>query len=134
MAPIFVTFNGHTTNRADFGGYVRRQLDGKPCVPLDAYADAMGHLLLRQCGDADSTASFKEAHARVRHVMGLGDKVGRLAVGMEADVIALDLRATPALKARAERAEDPWHGLFGAMILGDERCVQAVWSGGRRLR
>lgn len=67
-------------------------------------------------------------------VMGLGDKVGRLAVGMEADVIALDLRATPALKARAERAEDPWHGLFGAMILGDERCVQAVWSGGRRLR
>ncbi|MGG7565949.1 guanine deaminase [Rhodovulum sp. DZ06] len=66
--------------------------------------------------------------------LGLGDRIGRLAPGMEADVIALDLRATPALKARAERSENPWHGLFGAMILGDERCVSAVWSGGRRLR
>lgn len=65
--------------------------------------------------------------------MGLDGTTGRLAPGLEADIVALDLCATPALKARAPRAEDPWHGLFGAMILGDERCVRAVWSGGRRL-
>jgi guanine deaminase len=74
------------------------------------------------------------ATAGSAEVMGLGDRIGRLAPGMEADLIALDLRATPALMARAPREGDPWHGLFGAMILGDERCVRAIWSGGRRLR
>ena len=74
------------------------------------------------------------ATAGSAEVMGMGDKIGRLVPGMEADVIALDLRATPALQAREARDDDPWHGLFGAMILGDERCVIGTWSGGRRLR
>jgi guanine deaminase len=74
------------------------------------------------------------ATAGSAEVMGMGDAIGRLAPGMEADIIALDLRATPALLAREARDDDPWHGLFGAMILGDERCVIGTWSAGRRLR
>ena len=74
------------------------------------------------------------ATAGSAEVMGLGDKIGRLSVGMEADLIALDLRATPALQAREARDDNPWHALFGAMILGDERCVIGTWSGGWRLR
>ncbi|MFT7028548.1 MAG: guanine deaminase [Paracoccaceae bacterium] len=74
------------------------------------------------------------ATAGSAEVMRMSTHIGRLAPGMEADLIALDLSATPALRARARRDADPWHGLFGAMILGDERCVTAAWSGGRRLR
>ena len=38
----------------------------------------------------------------------LGDKVGRIAPAMEADLVALDLSSTPAIAQRAARADDIW--------------------------
>lgn len=64
-------------------------------------------------------------------VMRLAGVIGRVAPGAEADLIALDLSATPVLAQRAARAGDVWEALFAAMILGDDRCIRAVWSGGR---
>jgi guanine deaminase len=63
--------------------------------------------------------------------LGLGGVVGTLSVGAEADLIALDLRATPVLAQRAARAESVWEELFAAMMLGDDRCVRGVWIEGR---
>jgi guanine deaminase len=64
-------------------------------------------------------------------VMRLSGIVGRLAPGAEADLIALDLSATPVLAQRTARAGSVWEALFAAVILGDDRAIRAVWSGGR---
>lgn len=66
--------------------------------------------------------------------LGLEGVVGRLAEGAEADVIALDLSATPGLAQRTARAEDVWEQVFAAQMLGDDRCVSGVWVGGRRVK
>jgi guanine deaminase len=65
--------------------------------------------------------------------LGLGGVVGTLAAGAEADLIALDLAATPVLAQRTARAESVWEELFAAMMLGDDRCVTGVWIEGRRV-
>ncbi|MEM9009852.1 MAG: guanine deaminase [Pseudomonadota bacterium] len=64
----------------------------------------------------------------------LEDRIGALAPGREADIIALDLASTEVIAARARRAETLWEQLFPTIMLGDERAVSAVWIGGRRLR
>lgn len=69
-----------------------------------------------------------QGSARALH---LEDKVGNLAVGMEADLVVLDLASTPAISQRAERAGDFWEALFPTLMMGDDRAVQAVWVGGR---
>ncbi|MEM7268144.1 MAG: guanine deaminase [Pseudomonadota bacterium] len=63
--------------------------------------------------------------------MRIGDKVGRLASGMEADIVALDPAATPVLAQRTERAEDIWDVLFALIILGDDRAIRETWVAGR---
>lgn len=63
-------------------------------------------------------------------VMRLSGTVGRLAEGAEADILALDLKATPVLAQRTARAETVWEALFAAQMLGDDRAIRAVWSGG----
>jgi guanine deaminase len=62
-----------------------------------------------------------------------GDRIGNLAPGMEADIIAVDLASTPAIAQRAGRAGDLWEALFPTIMMGDDRAVAAVWVGGRRL-
>jgi guanine deaminase len=62
-----------------------------------------------------------------------GDRIGNLAPGMEADIIAVDLASTPAIAQRADRAGDLWEALFPTIMMGDDRAVAAVWVGGRRL-
>ena len=63
-----------------------------------------------------------------------GDRIGNLAVGHEADIIAIDLASTPAIAQRATRASDIWEALFPTIMMGDDRAIAAVWIGGRRLR
>lgn len=62
----------------------------------------------------------------------LGDRVGTLAVGHEADLVVLDPRATPLLALRTGRAESIADLLFAFMTLGDDRAVRATWVAGRR--
>ena len=63
----------------------------------------------------------------------IGTRVGRLAPGMEADVIVVDLRSTPAIAQRAERATESWEEIFPTIMMGDDRAIAAVYVEGRRV-
>ena len=63
--------------------------------------------------------------------MHIEDKVGSIAVGMEADLVVLDMRSTPLIAFRMDEACDFAEQLFVQMILGDDRAVQATWVAGR---
>lgn len=62
--------------------------------------------------------------------LGVDDCVGTLAPGMEADVVVLDPRATPAMALVAERAGSILDLLFLLMTMGDERAVRATYVAG----
>ncbi len=66
--------------------------------------------------------------ARTLH---MGERIGNLAPGMEADITVLDLASTPAIAQRAERADDLWEAVFPTIMMGDDRAVRATWIGGR---
>ena len=51
--------------------------------------------------------------------------------GLEADLVVLDLHATPLLSARMKYAKDEREALFLLMTLGDDRAVRATWAGGK---
>ncbi len=54
--------------------------------------------------------------------LGLADTIGTLAPGTEADIVALDARATPAMALRAETIETLAEELFLLETLGDDRA------------
>ncbi|MFO1038236.1 MAG: guanine deaminase [Geminicoccaceae bacterium] len=61
----------------------------------------------------------------------LGDRIGKLEPGMEADIVVLDPRSTPAKAHRMERIEgDLAPTLFVLMTLGDDRAVTATYVAG----
>lgn len=64
-------------------------------------------------------------------VLRLDSEVGDLAPGFEADIVVLDLNATPLLSARVGGAETASEALFAAMILGDDRAVRRTYAAGR---
>jgi guanine deaminase len=63
--------------------------------------------------------------------LGLGDRIGSIEAGKEADLIALDPRATPALAHRMETAGgDLEVELFALVALGDDRAVRQTYIAG----
>lgn len=56
----------------------------------------------------------------------IGDRVGSLAVGQEADFVVLDPQATPLLARRTQGA-DLAQRLFALQVLGDDRAVQRTY-------
>lgn len=62
----------------------------------------------------------------------LSDRIGRLAPGLEADVIALDLASTPAIAQRVAEADDLWEAVFPTIMMGDDRAIAGVWIAGNR--
>jgi guanine deaminase len=62
----------------------------------------------------------------------LGDKIGNLAAGMEADICVLDLASTPAIAQRSIRANDIWEAVFPTIMMGDDRAIADVWVAGKR--
>ena len=62
--------------------------------------------------------------------LGLSDRIGNLAVGMEADLAVIDLASTPTIAQRAVRAASFWEALFPTIMMGDDRAVRAVWVNG----
>ncbi|MGY6411066.1 MAG: guanine deaminase [Alkalilacustris sp.] len=74
------------------------------------------------------------ATAGSAEVLRLGDRVGRLAVEMEADLVVVDLASTPAIAQRAARAEGIWEAVFPTIMMGDDRAVRAVWVDGKAVR
>ncbi|MCI0511209.1 guanine deaminase [Chromohalobacter marismortui] len=67
-------------------------------------------------------------NARALH---LADCIGRLKAGHEADLVVLDLTATPLMARRTQVAETLGERLFALMMLGDDRSVHATWASGR---
>jgi len=65
--------------------------------------------------------------------LSLGDKIGRLAPGYEADIVVIDVNSTPIIRQRMDRAETLRDELFAQMILADDRAVRATYAGGVRL-
>jgi guanine deaminase len=65
-------------------------------------------------------------------VLRLGDRVGNLAAGKDADIVVLDLESRPLLAQRMQRAENLWEILFIQMILADDRAVHTTYVGGRK--
>ncbi|MFN3938439.1 MAG: guanine deaminase [Gemmobacter sp.] len=61
----------------------------------------------------------------------LGDRIGRIAVGMEADLVVIDLASTPAIAQAAARADDIWKALFPTIMMGDDRAIAATYVAGR---
>jgi guanine deaminase len=53
---------------------------------------------------------------------------------MEADLVVLDLASTPAIAQRAAEADTIWEAVFPTIMMGDDRAVAAVWTGGRKAR
>jgi guanine deaminase len=65
--------------------------------------------------------------------LGLADRVGNVAPGLDADVVVLDPRATPLLAARAAQAGSIEEILFLLLALGDDRAVRATYAAGTRV-
>jgi guanine deaminase len=63
--------------------------------------------------------------------LGLSDRIGNLAPGMEADLVVIDLASTPAIAQRAARARDLWEAVFPTIMMGDDRAIREVWVNGR---
>ncbi|QEL56927.1 guanine deaminase [Chromobacterium paludis] len=63
--------------------------------------------------------------------LGIADKVGSIAPGMEADLAVLNLRSTPLLDFRMRYARDLSEALFIQMMLGDDRAVAATYVAGK---
>ena len=60
--------------------------------------------------------------------------IGNIAVGMEADLVVVDLASTAAIAQATARAEDIWQAIFPTIMMGDDRAIRATWVAGRSLQ
>jgi guanine deaminase len=63
--------------------------------------------------------------------LGIGGKVGNLAVGLEADAVVLDLSSTPLLRHRMARTDSITEAMFAQIVLADDRAVMSTISGAK---
>ena len=78
-------------------------------------------------------ASFWQATAGNAAAIGMGGVIGTLEAGAEADFIALDARATPAMRLRMETVASLAEELFVLQTMGDDRAVAGTWVAGGRV-
>jgi guanine deaminase len=81
--------------------------------------------------DLSAPQAFYLATRGSARALYLDDRIGSLAPGMEADLIVMDLKSTPAIEFRARRCESLEELLFVQMTLGDDRAIQATYIAGR---
>ncbi|MFL6799781.1 MAG: guanine deaminase [Xanthobacteraceae bacterium] len=84
-----------------------------------------------RCEPIDAAEAFFLATLGGARALALDDKVGTLAPGLEADIVVLDLEATPLLAFRSRRSRSILETLALLMTLGDDRTVRATYVAGR---
>ena len=78
--------------------------------------------------------AFYEMTLGNARALDLDRHIGALEAGIEADLVVLDARATPAMAHRMETVDgDLAEELFVLMTLGDDRSVRATYVAGERL-
>ena len=77
-----------------------------------------------------ASQAFYLATRGAADVLYLSDRIGSLAPGMDADVIMLDLKSTPAIAYRMETVDSLDETLFVQMTMGDDRAVKATYIAG----
>ena len=65
--------------------------------------------------------------------MRMGDRIGNLVSGMEADLVVIDQLSRPEISDACRMTETVWDQLFPTIMMGDDRAIQDVWIGGKRL-
>lgn len=63
--------------------------------------------------------------------LGLQEKIGSIAPGMEADLVVLDLKSTDLINFRMGHCKNIEEALFIQMIMGDDRATKAVYVNGQ---
>jgi guanine deaminase len=100
--------------------------------------------MLHTLGDAYKVAQLSRQHLSAlrafylatlagARALGIDDRIGRFAVGMEADFIVLDLRATPLIARRMARSRTLTEKLLVLITLGDDRAVSRTYVLGREV-
>jgi guanine deaminase len=81
----------------------------------------------------DAPLAFYLATRGGARALHLDDRIGSLAPGMEADLIVMDLKSTPAIEFRLRSCETLEEVLFLQMTLGDDRAIRETWVAGVRV-
>ncbi|MEO8062127.1 MAG: guanine deaminase [Pseudomonadota bacterium] len=84
-------------------------------------------------GSLSAPLAFYLATRGAAQALYLEDTIGSIAVGMEADLIVLDMKSTPLIEFRMNRCESFDAALFVQMTMADERAIRNVLIGGELL-
>ncbi len=76
-------------------------------------------------------ASFWQLTRGNAEALSLGERIGTLETGTDADITVLDASATPAMRLRMETVSSLAEELFLLQTLGDDRCVREVYVAGQ---
>lgn len=82
-------------------------------------------------GQLSAAHAFYLATRGAAHALYLEDKIGSIAVGMEADLAVLNLKSTPLIEFRMKHVNSLDEALFVQMTMGDERAIGARYIVGR---
>jgi guanine deaminase len=76
--------------------------------------------------------AFYMASAGGARALGLGDRIGNLKKGLEADLVVIDLQSTELIRHRMQTVENLHEALFAQMTLADDRAIAATYINGVR--
>ncbi|MDG2404140.1 MAG: amidohydrolase family protein, partial [Paracoccaceae bacterium] len=62
----------------------------------------------------------------------LGEKIGNVTTGREADLVVIDLASTPAITQRTSDGAHGWDAIFPTIMMGDDRAIHDLWIAGKR--
>jgi guanine deaminase len=126
---LFAAKRGDRSVRVGLGSDIGA---GTSFSPLQSLNEA--YKIARLNGDRlDALRAFYLATRGGAEALYLDDRIGSIAPGMDADVVVLDLHATPLLKLRTSEAQDITELLFALMTLGDDRATLATYVAGKRV-